>query len=806
MGKQYLLVAAVAVALLFCWADAASQPLQRKSFITYTTEKPKIDGVLQDAVWSKAEPLTDFRQWKPNRLEKACLPTEVRLLYDNSSIYVFARLRDSTASKIAKQLGARDSYDTPYCDIFSVGFSPYNDGVTSYYFAVSAAGVQSDRKVTGSTEDGGWNAVWYSAVKVDDDGWCVEMEIPLTQLRFSSTKAEWGFNSWRLVKRLNEWDAFNPVDVNVAGINNQEASLSGFEQLKMPFRLSLSPYLSYSHERSPKGTDNSYKGGLDLRYGISDGFTLDMMVIPDFSQVRADDIQLNLSTVEQQFSENRQFFTEGSELFSRGGIFYSRRIGGVPLFLSKAYEGVKANEIVADIPATTSMINATKVSGRTKGGLGVGFLNAVTSDAYATIRDTVTGITRDVNVQPLSNYNVVVVDVPAGNGSYVSAINASMVVSNIRFTFNNTAVDFYLTNKKQSYALKGNVQYAMQVDSGKVGNGGLAYSFSALKTSGNFRFELSNTLYQDSYNPTYMGYIEQNNRIISYGQVEYLSYDQKERSKFRRFAVNATYERVYNPSAYSRFEFNVVGGITYNNEFHHQLEASVTPCAKYDYFEPRHVGYKYAEPKAMALCYTFNTDIRKRLSITKGFFGYWKAEKYNKSSLFLQLYPSVRFSNSFSTSVGFSASYNRNAIGYAEDDALLAGVPVFGRRNIDNYEQSLELSYIVSKNAFVNVRGRYNWTSVHYRQFYHLKNDGWADGIPFLEGRDINYTAAIMEANIAWNFAPGSQMSFMYRKNFDETKNAGQVKYFENWRNLTAMPQRDLLSFRFLYYWEYRKR
>jgi hypothetical protein len=800
MKVQILIRTTILLAVAHLPFYAGAQQVRRSADITFTATKPKIDGELTDSVWAKATPLSDYTQHKPNRLEPAKLKTEVRLMYDKSSIYVYARLEDTAAHKIAKQLGPRDSFDDPYCDLFSIGFSPYNDGITTYYFLVSAAGVQSDQKVTGTTYDRSWNAVWYSAVKRHGWGWSVEMEIPLTQLRFSSANGVWGFNIWRTIKRNQEWNTYNPVDVNIEGINNQEANLVGFDKLRMPFRLSLTPYLSYSTERSGSGTDNTFKGGLDLRYGISDGFTLDMMVIPDFSQVRSDDVQLNLSTVEQHFDENRQFFNEGSELFSRGGIFYSRRIGSSPLYSSKAYQNLQPNEAVKDMPAATSIINATKISGRTKRGLGIGFLNALTGDTYAEVRDASTGKTREVNVQPLTNYNISVVDIPFRNSSYLSVINGNMLLPNNRFTANTSAVDFYLANKQQSYALKGAVQYALQADSGSVSNDGYAYQLSALKTAGKLRLELSNTIYQNTYNPSYLGYLDQNNRIINFGKVQYVSYDRKGNIKYRSLLFNFTNELLYRPTRYARNEFTLSGGLTFTNELHFELETSVTPGVKYDYFEPRQPGYKYAEPRAIWTGFTFNTDTRKKLSISKMHIGYWVAERYDKSTFYLQVNPSVRFSDRLASTIGFFGTFNENAIGYAENDAV-SGVPVFGRRDIKNYEQSAQLSYIISRNAYTNIRARYNWTSVHYKQFYHLKNDGWVDGIDFLQNRDINYTAASIEASFAWTFAPGSQLSVMYRKSFDEYQHMQPIGYMDNIRRMGDMPQRDLISFRVIYYW-----
>jgi hypothetical protein len=115
---------------------------------------------------------------------------------------------------------------------------------------------------------------------------------------------------------------------------------------------------------------------MDIKYGINDAFTLDAILIPDFGQTKFDDQILNLGPFEQQFNENRSFFTEGTDLFSKGDLLYSRRIGGRP----NNQPTVAENETIIENPSSVDLINALKVSGRTKGGLGIGILNAVTKD------------------------------------------------------------------------------------------------------------------------------------------------------------------------------------------------------------------------------------------------------------------------------------------------------------------------------------------------------------------------------------------------------------------------------------------
>jgi len=124
---------------------------------------------------------------------------------------------------------------------------------------------------------------------------------------------------------------------------------------------------------------------MDVKYGINQAFTLDMTLIPDFGQVQSDNQVLNLTPFEVKYNENRSFFTEGTELFGKGNLFYSRRIGGKPLHYYDVGNQLKPGETIARNPQGTRLINATKVSGRTSSGLGIGVFNAITNTQYATI-------------------------------------------------------------------------------------------------------------------------------------------------------------------------------------------------------------------------------------------------------------------------------------------------------------------------------------------------------------------------------------------------------------------------------------
>src|SRR6185295_13570210 len=128
-----------------------------------------------------------------------------------------------------------------------------------------------------------------------------------------------------------------------------------------------------------KNWTGQVNGGMDVKYGINQAFTLDMTLIPDFGQVQSDNRVLNLTPFEVKYNENRPFFTEGTELFSKGNLFYPRRIGIDPVLLHSASGYMTPDETIIKNPSESKLINATKISGRTGKGLGIAVLNAITN-------------------------------------------------------------------------------------------------------------------------------------------------------------------------------------------------------------------------------------------------------------------------------------------------------------------------------------------------------------------------------------------------------------------------------------------
>ncbi|MBV2166136.1 MAG: carbohydrate binding family 9 domain-containing protein, partial [Kaistella sp.] len=480
---------------------------RKKATAVKITKSPKIDGILDEGVWQNAPSAANFIERRPNngKLAVESLKSEVKILYDDTGIYFGAVLFDNEPTKIAKELTERDNIEND--DIFGVTLNGYNDHQQSLEFLVTPAGVQADAKLTNDFgEDFSWNAVWFSAVKITETGWVVEMKIPYSELRFPKKQIqEWGINILRLVNRTSTVYDWNFVDNKKGSYMLYDGVLHGIENINPPTRLSFLPYFStYLNSFKGKSTAN-FNGGMDLKYGINDAFTLDLTLIPDFGQTSFDKSVLNLSPFEVQFQEQRPFFTEGTELFSKGNLFYSRRIGGHP----SLSPSLNTDEEFVENPDKVKLFNAVKVSGRTNKGLGIGFFNAVTEKMNVEIRNINTGEIRKEVIEPWANYNVLVLDQRFGGNSSVSLVNTNVTRDGNFRDANVTALLFDVRNKKNTYRYFGSTKESLVMNGEtKYGNESSA-GFN--KVSGVHRFGANYFMRTRDYDIGDLGYYDRTN-------------------------------------------------------------------------------------------------------------------------------------------------------------------------------------------------------------------------------------------------------------------------------------------------------
>ncbi|HEU4633625.1 MAG TPA: DUF5916 domain-containing protein, partial [Flavisolibacter sp.] len=245
-----------------------------------TSLQIKVDGVLNDEAWKTAAVARDFIEQRPHfgRREAEATRTEAFILYDDNAVYIAMFCHEENRDSISTELVGRDKIGIN--DFAGVMFDTYMDKINGVGFYVTALGEQYDSKYFLNNEDDAWSAVYQTATAIRTDGWILEMRIPYSALRFSKEKVQsWGINFVRRRTRAGQQFMWSPIDPNKFGTMNQAGVWAEVKDIKAPIRLSFSPYFSTYVSNSTTATGKwrtTANGGMDVKYGISKGFTLDM--------------------------------------------------------------------------------------------------------------------------------------------------------------------------------------------------------------------------------------------------------------------------------------------------------------------------------------------------------------------------------------------------------------------------------------------------------------------------------------------------------------------------------------------------
>lgn len=757
-----------------------------------------IDGKLHEKEWHLAPKATDFFQYSPYNGIAPTEPTSVSFLYDDAALYVGAFLHDSAPETIATNLSKRDSYNL--ADYFGVLIDPYNDAATVYGFYVTAAGVQIDVKST-TYYDYQWNAVWSSAVSRDSLGWYVEMRIPYSALRFSKNNTqEWGLNIERVLQRKREKSTWNFIDINISGDNKQAGILTGIEGVEPPIRLSLTPYASTYYQNESGDNSYSFKGGLDIKYGINESFTLDMMLIPDFGQVRSDNNVLNLGPYETYYGENREFFKEGVELFNRADLFYSRRIGATPIDAEDVSNMAEEKGLkVVENPNTTQLINATKISGKTKNGMHIGVLNALSQRTHAVIKDTTTGNKQNITTQLLTNYNVSVIEKSLKDNSYISLINTNLYRPDNGYVANVTGSEVRYEIDKE-YAIKGVAAISQKYDDDKPL--GHKYWVDVSRIKGRFRFSLLHSTENPNFDPNDLGYLQ---RPDERSQRVSLYYAKRE--PFWKLLswyndLHFYYYTMYDFNKFVSHQINYSTRATLRNHTFIHLNINTKPIRGYDYHEPRIAGAKLKTFSWQNSGFGISTDYRKTLALDINIGG-WLGNQFNQSGFWFGVSPRVRLWDKFLTVYDFNSDNDFNSVGYVTHNEA-GDTIIFGRRNYRMLEQSINMDYIFTPKASLSLYLRHYWSRVKYKDFWKLQNDGSLQAFPeYAENEDINYNAFSIDLAYTWQFAPGSEMSIVWKNNINMSTDEIVNSFRDNMNQTFNDPGKNSISVRILYYLDY---
>lgn len=583
----------IIISFFFLLPAAFGQTSEKKQYTAARiTVPPVINGILDDEAWKSGTWSDDFTQNEPYNGRPATQRTEFDILFDDNNLYVAIKAYDTSPDSIVNRLTRRDDADG---DLVGIILDSFHDLRTGFLFGVSSAGVKYDQMFTndGQNEDSSWDPNWWVQTSINSEGWIAEMKIPFSQVRFEKNSGDvWGLEIARVLYRNNETTFWEHIPRDAPGLVHLFGELKGLEQIKPRKIFDITPYgvaKTETFQAEPenpflaKGRSSKLNGGIDAKIGVTNNMTMDLTINPDFGQVEADPSEVNLTAYETFFKEKRPFFIEGNNITNFGlgigdggigndNLFYSRRIGRQPQGDPDLKDGWYAK-----IPTSTAILGAAKLTGKTKDGLSVGFVEAVTAEERAEI-DTVGGRIHET-VEPLTNYFVGRIQKDINNGNtliggiftstnrdltpnladylhkaaYTGGVDFTQYFKDKSWMFNlNTAFSLVQGSKKAientqessaRYFQRPDNDYA-KLDTNRTSLAGSGGRMEIMKLNGHWNF-MSATLWKTpGFETNDLGYIREADQIIT---VLWAGYNQWEpKGIYRQFNINSDIFSAYN--------------------------------------------------------------------------------------------------------------------------------------------------------------------------------------------------------------------------------------------------------------------
>ncbi|MEH6408633.1 MAG: DUF5916 domain-containing protein, partial [Leeuwenhoekiella sp.] len=489
------------------------------------------------------------------------------------------------------------------------------------------------------------------------------------------------------------------------------------------------------------------------------------------------------------------FFTEGTELFSKGDLFYSRRVGGSP----SGSVALADNEEIDQYPGSVDLINALKISGRTDKGLGIGFFNAITERTDAKIRNTDTGEIRSEMVEPFTNYNVFVLDQRFGDNSSVSLVNTNVIRDGDFRDANATGLYTSLTNNKNTMnywaSAEGSWVLEDETKFGVEGDAGLS------KINGKHRISAEISFRTKDYDINDLGYSTQTNRITYYGYYGYRYLQPKGFLNNLYLNFNLRLNRRLDPDLYNNFVFNFNSSFTTKKFFNFGGGFETTPFQTNDIYEPRVEGRFVKVPTYYNPWVWLETDYRKKLALSV-VFDWYKYDEQGRGLFSVDFSPTYRVSDKFRLNFSTNVTLSDKEQGFVnfENDQI-----IFGQRDRNTIINSLESTYIFNNKMSLNLAFRHYYSDVIYDKFYDLDSDGSLAVNNYLGNHDATYNSWNVDLRFAWWFAPGSQMTLLYRNATENYLPIARQSFNNNFSDLFDQPQLNSLSLRISYYLDYNR-
>ena len=774
-----------------------------------------IDGYAEESVWMESDVIRGFTQQSPETASPASQKTEIRVLYDNNAMYIFAEMHDTNPEGILKELSIRDDLFNANTDIVGIIVDAYQGGNSAMGYFVSPKNIQADIFYTSSNQDRSWDVVWESETRMHEGGWSAEFKIPYAAMRFPHREVQsWNVNFLRRIRRNRETAHWNFINPNIDGFINQFGYTLPLQDIEPPLRLSINPYIAaVSQNNTGTNWENSLRGGMDIKWGIDESYTMDMTLIPDFSNVRTDPQVLNLTPFEIQFQEFRPFFTEGIDLFDRGELFYSRRIGDVPLDRQKAIQVANEREgwQLIDNPQISSLLNATKVSGRNGSGLGLGMINGIVNRTQAVLENSSSGEKEQIQTQPLTNYNMLVFDQNLPNNSSIALINTNVWRSGSTYDANVSAVQTLLRNKNQTYQFSGMGVLSQKyfTDNTDIGH---KLNISTGKISGLWRWNAGYSEMSDNYDPNDMGFL-----LFANDRRVRTSASYNKNRPFGPFVrgnvtVFSNYRQLYRPNEFSSWEAGFNSFILSKNFWGYGANLLLRPLETRDYFEPRKADFsEYLPLPAHGNVEAFvSSNYARPLALNlRGQYTFW--ETVGRSEYFFRVQPRIRFSDRLF--MIWTAEYNKL---FGDQGWVSPKTPDLQSTLIGTRDQIIVSNELTAKYTFTNrinldLRLRHYWSQVEYTQFQIIDEESRLEKINYFDqyevepgAHNINFNTINIDATLTWRFAPGSDLILSLNSQLIAMDPILYRTYFDQFKNIFQRDQQTTVSLRALYWLDYQ--
>jgi Domain of unknown function (DUF5916)/Carbohydrate family 9 binding domain-like len=856
--KRFIILLTL-VFLFLSLVSGQTQDLPKKQYkATRVTEAPVINGVLDDDTWNSGEWINDFTQNQPYNGQAASQRTEFKILYDDDNLYVAIKAYDTDPDSIVSRLTRRDQTDG---DLVGIILDSYHDLRTGFLFGVSSAGVKFDQMFTedGQNQDSSWDPNWWVKTSINNEGWIAEMKIPLSQVRFDKNSDIWGLEMARVLYRRNETDFWQHIPHDAPGLIHLFGELTGLDGIEPRKIFDVTPYSVAKLQTFNKDPGNPFpalengrrpglNAGLDAKIGVTNNMTMDLSINPDFGQVEADPSEVNLTAYETFFPEKRPFFIEGNNItnFNIGlgdgnqgndNLFYSRRIGRTP----QGYPSL-GNREYADVPTFTPILGAAKLTGKTKNGLSLGFIDAVTGAVWSEVRDSASGETlRHEMVEPLTNYFLgrVQRDFKEGNtlvgaiftgtdrdlddnlatfmhrSAYSGGIDFTQYFKNKAWSFNlNTAFSQVNGTKDAiSSTQLSSARYYQRPDNDYTeydpdrtslfGSGG---RMQIMKLNGHLNILGCVKWKTPGFEVNDLGYMQQADQVLSVIWAGYNVWDPK--GIYRNWNLNGDLYLVNN------FGGDIIGkGVEWNGNITFKNYWSAWTGGNLDLSSlstsTLRGGPITRYPTNINGRVGFSTDYRKKLVLNYYINGYTGFEK-NSRGIYTEMDISYKPTNYLTINISpqFNKSFSElqyvDKISYNGEDRY-----IFASIDRKTLAASIRVNFNVSPDLTVQYWGQPYIASGRYydhkyinaplaREYHdrfhtytsaekfevdgHYEIDENADGtIDYDFGNsNFNYQFFLSNLVIRWEYSPGSSIYLVWSQSRNFFNNSGQLDYFNN--------------------------